>query len=108
MRTFIVNRKLTAGTFALIALASGSAFSQQNSPLSGVYVGVGAGTSHANRGCDAADAAAGPLDCDHNHGAFKLYGGYTLPGTDFAGEITYFDLGRFKASSSDGTARSKK
>lgn len=107
MRKSIVNRKLTAGTFALIALASGSAFSQQNSPLAGTYIGIGAGTSHANRGCGAADAAAGPLDCDRNDGAVKIYGGYTLPGTDFAGELSYFDLGHFKASSDSGRADAK-
>ena len=97
---FIVNRKLIAGAFAFAALASGSAFSQ-------TYVGVGAGVSHADHGCGAADGAGAFTSCDKNATAIKLYGGYTLPGTDFAGELTYFDLGKFKASGTGISADAK-
>ena len=95
-----VNKTLMAGAFAVISLASGSAFSQP-------YVGIGAGVSHANRGCGAADATGVTTNCDKSDTAIKLYGGYTLPGTDFAGEVTYFDLGKFKASGTGASADAK-
>jgi hypothetical protein len=86
-----VNRTLIASAFAFAALASGSAFSQ-------TYVGGNIGASHASRGCGAGDATGTALSCDKTDTAIKLYGGYTLPGTDFAGEVSYFDLGKFKGS----------
>jgi hypothetical protein len=95
-----VNGKLIAGAFALATLASGSAFSQ-------TYVGIGVGESHANHGCGAANAADVGTNCDKNDTAVKVYGGYTLPGTDFAGELTYFDLGKFKGSGITGSADAK-
>jgi hypothetical protein len=95
-----VNKTLIAGAVALFSLASGSAFAQP-------YVGVGAGVSHANHGCGAAEASGTVTSCDKNDTAIKLYGGYTLPGTDFAGELTYFDLGKFKASGTGTSADAK-
>jgi hypothetical protein len=86
-----VNRKLIAGAFALAAAASGSAFSQ-------TYVGVNAGS---------ADQTGVATSCDKNDTAIKLYGGYTLPGTDFAGEVSYVDLGKFNASGAGGSADTK-
>jgi hypothetical protein len=98
---FDVNSKLIAGAFAVMTLAGSSAFAQ-------AYVGVGAGLSHANRGCGAVDATgASTGSCDKSDTAIKLYGGYTLPGTDFAGELTYFDLGKFKSSSTGASADAK-
>jgi hypothetical protein len=96
-----VKKTLIAGAVTLVSLASGSAFAQP-------YVGIGAGVSHADRGCDAAQAAgAGTTSCDKNDGTFKLYGGYTLPGTDLAGELIYSDLGKFKASGNGANVDAK-
>ncbi len=100
MRNMEVTKTLIAGAVALITLASGSAFAQP-------YVGIGAGVSHADQGCGAVDATGASASCDKNDTAIKLYGGYQLPGTDFAGELTYFDLGKFKASSADASADAK-
>lgn len=98
---FTVNRKLIAGAFAVAALASGSAFSQ-------TYIGATVGDSHASKGCGAVDATGASYSCDKNDTAFKLYGGYQLPGTPWAGEVSYFDLGKFNASSSAaGSANTK-
>jgi OmpA-OmpF porin, OOP family len=88
-----MSKTVIAGAVALISLASSSAFAQ-------AYVGGNIGESHANRGCGATEAAAVSVDCDKNDFAWKLYGGYQLPGTPFAGEVTYWDLGKFKANGS--------
>ena len=95
-----MNKTLIAGAVALFSLASGSAFAQ-------TYVGIGAGVSHANRACGAVDATGAVTSCDKSDTAIKLYGGYQLPGTDFAGELTYFDLGKFKASGTGASADTK-
>ena len=100
MRNWKVNKTLIAGAVALISLASGSAFAQ-------TYVGGNLGESHANRGCGAADATVAITSCDKNDFAWKLYGGYQLPGTPFAGEVTYFDLGKFKGTGSAASATTK-
>jgi hypothetical protein len=100
MRNWKVNKTLIAGAVALISLASGSAFAQ-------TYVGGNLGASHANHGCDAAAATTALSSCDKNDFAWKLYGGYQLPGTPFAGEITYFDLGEFKGSGTDAGTKTK-
>ncbi len=101
-----VNQKLIAAAFTLAALASGSAFSQstQNPQF---YVGGNVGVSHANRGCGAVDVTGANADCDKNDTALKIYGGYQLPGTPFAAELSYFDLGHFNASNSFGSAKAK-
>ena len=91
MRNWKVKKTLITGAIALISLASGSAFAQ-------TYVGGSLGESHASRGCSATDAGGLGTSCDKNDFAWKIYGGYQLPGTPFAGEVTYFDLGKFKAS----------
>ena len=100
MRNRNVNKTLIAGAVALISLASGSAFAQ-------TYVGGNLGESHANRGCGAADATVAITSCDKNDFAWKLYGGYQLPGTPFAGEVTYFDLGKFKGTGTAASATAK-
>jgi hypothetical protein len=86
-----VKKTLIAGAVALISLASGSAFAQG-------YVGINLGESHADHGCGVASSAGAFTSCDKNDFAWKLTGGYQLPGTPFAGELTYFDLGKFKGS----------
>jgi hypothetical protein len=100
MRNLIVKKTLIAGAVALISLTSGSAFAQS-------YVGVDLGAGHANRGCGAADASGAITSCDKSDFAYKLYGGYQLPGTDFAGELSYFNLGKFKASGTGTNADAK-
>ncbi len=86
-----MNKTLIAGAVALFSLASGSAFAQS-------YVGANMGASHADRGCDAAAASGTLTSCDKNDFAWKVYGGYQLPGTPWAAELTYSDLGKFKGS----------
>lgn len=86
-----MSKTLIAGAVALLSLATSSAFAQ-------TYVGGNIGESHANRGCGATEAADVSLSCDKNDFAWKVYGGYQLPGTPFAGEVTYWDLGKFKAN----------
>ena len=100
MRNWKVKKTLITGAIALISLASGSAFAQS-------YVGIGAGESHASQGCGAAEASGVITHCDKNDTAIKLYGGYQLPGTPWAGELTYFDLGKFKASGTGVSADAK-
>ena len=95
-----MNKTLIAGAVALISLASSSAFAQS-------YVGVNLGASHADHGCGAAQASSAITSCDKNDFAWKLTGGYQLPGTDFAGEVSYFDLGKFKGSGTGTTAEAK-
>jgi hypothetical protein len=95
-----VKKTLIAGTVALLSLAGGSAFAQS-------YVGGNIGSSHASRGCDAAAAAGTLASCDKNDFAWKLYGGYQLPGTPWAAELTYFDLGKFKGTGSGASAEAK-
>ena len=85
-----MNRSLIAATLALTALASGSAFSQSTSPAAGLYFGGNVGLSHANHGCGAVDLTGASIGCDKNDTAVKVYGGYQLPGTPFAAELTYF------------------
>jgi len=91
MRNWKVTKTLIAGAVALLTLAGNSAFAQ-------TYVGGNIGESHANRGCGATEAGGVALNCDKNDFAWKLYGGYQLPGTPFAGEVTYWDFGRYKAT----------
>ena len=95
-----MNKTLIAGAVALVSLASGPAFAQ-------AYVGVNLGASHADHGCGAAEATTAITSCDKNDFAWKLSGGYQLPGTPWAGELTYFDLGRFKGSGTDATATAR-
>jgi hypothetical protein len=100
MRNWKVNKTLITGAIALLSLATGSAFAQ-------TYVGIGAGVSHADHGCGAAAATGLLTSCDKNDTAIKLYGGYQLPGTPWSGELTYFDLGKFKGSGTDAGADAK-
>ena len=95
-----MNKTLIAGAVALFSLASGSAFAQS-------YVGGNIGASHADHGCNAAAASGAITSCDKNDFAWKVYGGYQLPGTDFAGELTYFDLGKFKGTGPDASGDAK-
>ncbi len=85
-----MNRTLTAGAFAIAALASSPAFSQS-------YVGVGGGVSQINASC------VDGLSCDKNDAAVKIYGGYTFA-DNISAEVTYYSLGTFKQSTPDGTA----
>ena len=100
MRKSKVTKTLIAGAVALISLASSSAFAQ-------AYVGIGVGDSHASRGCDASVATGAAVGCDKNDTAIKLTGGYQLPGTPWAGELTYFDLGKFKGSGTGVSSNAK-
>jgi hypothetical protein len=97
-----VNRKLIATAFAVAALTSVSAFSQTQG-----YVGVNVGMSHAQRGCGATDLTGATAGCGKDDTAFKVYGGYVVPGTDFAGELSYVDLGKFRSSGTDGSGSTK-
>jgi hypothetical protein len=100
MRNWNVNKTLIAGAVALFSLASGSAFAQ-------TYVGGNIGESHANHGCGAGEATTLISSCDKNAFAYKLYGGYQLPGTDFAGELSYANLGKFKGTGTTATGDAK-
>jgi hypothetical protein len=62
------------------------------------YVGLGAGASKVNAGCDTG------LSCDRTDTAIKLYGGWELP-NHFAGELTYFD--KFKANNGTDSSEAK-
>lgn len=85
---------VAASSFALPALAQ--------SALDGghPYVGLGAGMSKVNAGC------ADGVSCDRTDTAIKLYGGWELP-NHFAGELTYFDLGKFKANNGTDSTEAK-
>lgn len=85
---------VAASAFTLPALAQ--------SALDGghPYVGLGAGMSKVNAGC------APGIDCDRTDTAIKLYGGWELP-NHFAGELTYFDLGKFKANNGTDSTEAK-
>ena len=100
MRNWKVKKTLITGAIALLSLATGSAFAQ-------TYVGIGAGMSHADHGCGAGDATGAIDHCDKNDAAIKLYGGYQLPGTPWAGELTYFDLGKFKGNGTGANGEAK-
>ncbi|MGN6528790.1 MAG: outer membrane protein [Burkholderiaceae bacterium] len=97
-----MKQTLIAGAVAAAAtLIAGPAFSQ-------TYLGAGIGVNHSNRACGAVDATGAAVDsCDKNATAVKIYGGYQLPGTPWAGELTYYDLGRYKASGAFGDAHAK-
>lgn len=96
-----MNRHLITGAFAAAALvASAPAFSQ-------AYVGAGLGVNHAGRPCGSVDATGASFGCDKNEAAVKVTGGYQLPGTPWAAELTYSDLGRFKGSTADSSATIK-
>jgi len=100
MRNWNVTKTLIAGAVALLSLAGNSAFAQ-------AYVGGNLGESHANRGCGAGDNTGISLTCDKTDFAWKLYGGYQLPGTPWAAELTYFDLGKFKATGTGASGTAK-
>ena len=95
-----MKKTLIAGAVALLSAATGSAFAQS-------YVGANIGDSHANRGCDAGVATTLITSCDKSHFAYKLYGGYQLPGTDFAGELSYANLGSFKGTGNGANSEAK-
>ena len=95
-----MNKTLIAGAVALFSLASGSAFAQS-------YVGGNIGESHANHGCDAAAASGALTSCDKTDFAWKLYGGYQMPGTPWAAELSYMDLGKFKGSGTGASGDAK-
>jgi hypothetical protein len=95
-----VKKTFIGAAVALLSLAGSSAFAQG-------YVGINLGQSHANRGCDASMASGVITSCDKNDFAWKINGGYQLPGTPWAGELTYFDLGRFKGSGTGTSATAK-
>lgn len=95
-----MNKTLIAGAVALISLASGSAFAQS-------YASINLGASHADHGCGAAETTGTITSCDKNDFAWKLTGGYQLPGTPWAGELTYFDLGKFKGTGTGTSAEAK-
>ena len=95
-----MKKTLIAGAVALLSLSGASAFAQ-------TYVGIGLGASHASHGCGAVAATGAEFGCDKNDTAIKLIGGYQLPGTPWAGELTYFDLGKFKANGDGFGAETK-
>ena len=95
-----MKKTFLAGAVALLSLAGSSAFAQS-------YVGINLGDSHASRGCDAGAASGLLTSCDKSDFAWKINGGYQLPGTPWAGELTYFNLGKFKGTgpTASGTAK---
>ena len=95
-----MKKTLITGVVAVMALASGSSFAQS-------YVGINLGQSHANRGCDASVASGVITSCDKSDFAWKINGGYQLPGTPWAGELTYFNLGKFKGTGAGASATAK-
>jgi outer membrane protein W len=92
-----MKRILISSAVALAALASGSAFAQ-------AYVGINAGVSNSDHGCGASALTGETTVCARDGTAFKLYGGYTLPGTDFAGELSYNNVGKFRANGDTASA----
>jgi hypothetical protein len=98
-----MTKTLIAGAVAVMTLAGGSAFAQA-APTQ-AYIGANLGTSHAGHGCGAgASASTDITDCDKSDFAWKLYGGYNLPGTPFAAELTYANLGTYKAKGTDSAS----
>ena len=95
-----MKKTFLAGTVALLSLAGGSAFAQ-------TYVGINLGQSHANHGCGAAEYSGLLTSCDKSDFAWKINGGYQLPGTPWAGELTYFNLGKFKGSGPTASTTTK-
>jgi len=87
---------LTAVVLAATTLAV-PAFAQSDTLAGHPYIGAAGGVSHVNGGCVAG------VSCDNNDTAWKIYGGWTFPG-DFAAELTYYDLGKFKASANGASA----
>ena len=75
-----MKKTFIAGAVALLALAGNSAFAQG-------YVGINLGQSHANRGCDAGAASGLLTNCDKTDFAWKINGGYQLPGTPWAASL---------------------
>lgn len=60
------------------------------------YVGLGIGSSHLNADC------SGTTACDNNDTGFKVFGGFKFA-PNVAGEITYLDFGKAKASVASGS-----
>ncbi len=101
-----MNRSLIAAAFTVATLASGAAFSQ-TTPDSPFYVGGTVGLGHANHGCGAVDVTGADAGCSRNATSYKLYGGYQLPGTPFAAELSYNDMGHYNAAGDFGNAKAK-
>lgn len=78
-------RKNVLAIAALASMLASGAFAQQ------AYVGGAVGQGHVNVDC------SGIADCSNNSTGYKLYGGYMFM-PNIAGEVTYFDFGKAKAS----------
>jgi hypothetical protein len=92
-RSTLAAAALLASTLALPALA-------QDAMAGHPYIGAAGGMSHKNGGCEAG------LSCDDGGTAWKVYGGWTFPG-DFAAEVTYYDLGKFTATTPDNSTSAR-
>lgn len=77
-------KKVVLAIAAVTALFANTAFADS-------YVGGSVGSSHTNLDC------AGATSCNSNGTAFKIFGGYKFT-PNIAGEISYFDLGKPKAT----------
>jgi len=87
MKSVVAAVGLSAALLALPAAA------QMN--MSAFYAGVGAGKSKAKDWCTGA-----VISCDDKDTAWKVFGGYQFT-PNFAAEIGYSKLGKFKASGTD-------
>lgn len=85
-------KKTVLAIAALASMWAGSAFAQQ------AYVGGAVGQGHVNTDCSSFG------DCSNNSTGYKLYGGYMFT-PNVAGEVTYFDFGKAKASDSTGSLK---
>jgi len=77
-------KKTILAIAALSALSANSAFAQ-------TYVGGAIGQGHVNLDC------AGLSNCDNSDTGYKIFGGYKFT-PNVAGEVTYFNFGKAKAS----------
>lgn len=77
-------KKIALAIAAIASMSAGAAFAEG-------YVGAAVGSSHANVDC------SGTTNCSTNSTGFKVFGGYKFS-SNFAGEVSYFDYGRVKAS----------
>ena len=101
IQEFILKRSILSAVALLASAITLPTFAQSGIDLNGrPYVGVAAGQSHVNASCDTG------ISCDNTDTAIKLYGGYEF-NNKFAAELTYFDLGKFKANNGTDTSEAK-
>ena len=85
-RSILSAAALFASAFVIPAMAQSSSIPANGRP----YFGAAIGESKVNAGCDAG------VNCDRTDTAAKIYGGWEFP-NHFAAELTYANLGKFKA-----------